>query len=130
MFKKIIVYILIILVVLGVGFFAYSKFKNNPQITENPPETKSVILFYGDTCPHCQDLEKWIVENKIEEKVEFSSLEVYNNESNRDLLIEKATTCGITDNIGVPFLWTGENCLIGNEQIQQFFENKINENAK
>lgn len=121
--KKIIVYILIILVVLAGAIFAYSKLKSNTP--ENPIETKNIILFYGDTCPHCKDLEAWMQENKIEEKVEISKLEVYNNEDNRNLLIEKAKSCGITDNIGVPFLWTGENCLIGNDQIQEFFQNKI-----
>jgi len=118
-YKKIIVYILIILAILGLGYFAYYKLKSN--VSENSVDTTSIILFYGDDCSYCKILEEWIVSNNIREKIKFSDLEVYNNETNRDLLIGKATACGIKDNIGVPFLWTGESCLVGIEEIQEFF---------
>jgi len=123
--KNIFLVILIIVIVLGVGFFAYDKLKSNIPETENPVDTTGIVLFYGDDCSYCKILEEWIVSNNIREKIKFSDLEVYNNETNRDLLIGKATACGIKDNIGVPFLWTGESCLVKNEEIQNFFQNKI-----
>lgn len=119
--KNIFLVILIIVIVLGVGFFAYDKLKSNIPETENPVDTTGIVLFYGDDCSYCKILEEWIVSNNIREKIKFSDLEVYNNETNRDLLIGKATACGIKDNIGVPFLWTGESCLVGIEEIQEFF---------
>lgn len=127
--KKIIVYILIVLVVLGVGLFGYNKLKNKTPEAVNPSETSGMILFYGDTCPHCKVLDEWIEENKIKEKIEFSNLEVFNNQENQKLLIDKATVCEIaTDSIGVPFLWTGSDCVVGDEPIKLFFQEKLNLN--
>jgi len=111
---------------------------NSQETPDNQSGTSAqesqMILFYGDTCPHCQALEEWILENKISDSISFERKEVYNNEDNRNLLIEKAGTCGIADNIGVPFLWTGSDCIVGDEPIEQFFQEKLNittnENAK
>lgn len=94
------------------------------------PNANGIILFYGDGCPHCALLDKWITDNGVEEKIDFAKLEVYNNQANQKLLVEKATACGIaTDSIGVPFLWTGTECLVGDEPIEQFFQQMINLNT-
>ena len=122
---KIIIGVLIILIaIFAILIFIWQK--DSKQFLENKPT--GIILFYGDTCPHCKVLEEWIKENNIEEKIEITKLEVYNNEDNRKLLVEKATECGITDNIGVPFLWTGTDCVVGDQLIEQFFQGKININ--
>lgn len=127
--KKIILYIIIIIIVLAGAIFAYSKFKPNGLPVEPPPEIKDIILFYGDTCSYCKILEQWMSENKIEEKIEFSNLEIFNNEQNKNLLIEKAGICKLDLNkIAVPFLWTGETCVIGSDEIQNFFQQKLNLN--
>ena len=137
--KKILIITLIIVVLIGLGLFAAKTAgvfnKNNPAPSQETPVSETpeqvpeqelgMILFYGDTCPHCQALEKWISDNGIDSKVSFEKKEVYNNEENRNLLIEKAGTCGITDNIGVPFLWTGSDCIVGDELIEEFFLEKI-----
>ena len=90
-------------------------------------QTDKIILYYGDGCPHCALVEKFVAENSIETKVSFAKKEVYYNKQNASELAEKARTCGMpTDSIGVPFLWDGSKCLVGDQDIIEFFKSKIN----
>jgi len=117
-----------LIILAGVLFWAFQSGFFTKK-TETTIEPTGIILFYGDGCPHCAFLDKWITDNGVEGKVSFTKLEVYNNQANQKLLVEKATVCGIaTDSIGVPFLWTGTDCLVGDEPIEQFFEQKLNIN--
>jgi thiol-disulfide isomerase/thioredoxin len=82
-----------------------------------------IILFYGDTCPHCEKVEEYINNNGLENKVSFRRLEVFSNQANANLLGEKASACGIkTDTVGVPFLYDGSQCYIGDEEVMNFFK--------
>ena len=122
--NKIIIPTILFIVVLVFSFSVLWQGKNN-----NPQDIKStnsqIILFYGDGCPHCEVVDEYIKENKIEDKISFVKKEVYNNQKNQKELIEKAKICGIADNsIGVPFLWDGEKCLVGDQDIIKFFQTK------
>jgi len=91
-----------------------------------PKQKESTILFYGEGCPHCANVDDYIKANGIEGKVKFERKEVYNDDENANLLASKAGQCGLqTGQIGVPFLWDGKNCFIGDEDIIKFFEQKI-----
>jgi len=91
-------------------------------------EKSQIILFYGDGCPHCAIVEDYIKENSIGDKISFAQKEVYYNQNNAKELTEKARICGLpTDSIGVPFLWDGEKCFIGDQDIINFFKQKTNE---
>ena len=83
-----------------------------------------MILFYGDTCPHCKVVEEFIVANKIEEKIAFKKLEVYNNQNNAQLLTQTAKKCGFdtAQGVGVPFFYNGETCLMGDADIINYFK--------
>lgn len=125
--NKIIVPTILFIVVLVFSSVVLWQAKN-----KNQPEKKfsdsQITLFYGDGCPHCEIVDKYILENKVEEKVSFDKKEVYNNQENQRELIEKARICNIpVNNIGVPFLWDGQNCLIGDQDIINFFKLKTNE---
>jgi len=101
---------------------------NNSTVQDNQQtEESQIVLFYGDGCPHCAIVEEYIKENKIQDKISFTQKEVYYNQGNAKELEEKAKICGLpTDSIGVPFLWDGEDCLIGDQDIINFFKQKIN----
>lgn len=87
-----------------------------------------IIFFYGDGCPHCANVEKYFKENSIKEKISFAEKEVYHNQQNSKELAEKAKTCGMpTDSIGVPFLWDGTKCLVGDQDIIEFFKIKTSQ---
>ncbi len=85
-----------------------------------------IIFFYGDTCPHCKNVEEYVTQNAVHEKVQFEEREVYNNRENSKELNAIAKKCGIeADQVGVPLLWTGEKCLVGDKDIISFFAEKI-----
>jgi len=100
---------------------------NNIQNNRQTEEDR-IILFYGDGCPHCAIVEDYIRENNIKEKLSFEEKEVYYNRKNADDLAAKAKICGIPANyLGVPFLWDGSKCYVGDQDIIDFFNQKINE---
>jgi len=89
--------------------------------------TEQIILFYGDGCPHCALVEKYVAENNVAAKVPFVKKEVYYNNKNAEEMAAKAKTCGLpTDSIGVPFLWDGSKCLVGDQDIIGFFKERMN----
>lgn len=95
--------------------------------TKKPTEEVSaMVLFYGETCPHCKIVEQYINENNVRAKIKFQELEVYNNKANAALMVEKAKLCGIeaTRGLGVPFFFDGKNCLRGDVEIVNFFKTK------
>ncbi|MGC9049175.1 MAG: hypothetical protein ACP5IX_03080 [Patescibacteria group bacterium] len=131
--NKIIISTILFIVVLIFSFFVLSQEKSKNQnqtneitATENQ-SANQIILFYGDGCPHCKIVEEYINENNIQNKISFAQKEVYYNQSNAKELEEKAKICGLpTNSIGVPFLWDGEKCLIGDQDIINFFKQKTN----
>lgn len=126
--KDIIQFLGVIFFIIILGFVLWFWSARSEKIEQNQPATpitSSTILFYGEECPHCKDVEKFIEENKIAEKVKFDSLEVWYNKKNNQLLMEKTRECSIEKNeIGVPFLYSEGKCLIGAPDIEKFFKEK------
>ncbi len=132
--KKIIISTILFIAVMIFSFFVLSqeKSKNQNQTDEaiaiENQSPSQIILFYGDGCPHCAIVEKYIEGNYIKDKISFAQKEVYYNQNNAKELETKAEICGLpTDSVGVPFLWDGEKCLIGDQDIINFFKQKTNE---
>lgn len=120
---KIPIIIIGIVVAIGILFFIFTQFfPNISKPTLLPEET---ILFYGDTCPHCKNVEDFIIKNDIKNKIAFTEMEVYKNASNAQLLINLGKECKLDDqSIGaVPFLWDGSSCHLGDVDIIDFFKN-------
>ncbi len=84
------------------------------SVTPASADNQAPIFFYGNTCPHCADVEEWMRENKVEEKIKLVKKEVYDNQTNALELSKAAEGCGMdTASIGVPFLFTPEGkCLV------------------
>jgi len=90
---------------------------------ENPPDGTEgqIILFYGQGCPACAQVEKYIKENQIESKISLIQKEVYYNKNNAKELRTKAKICGLgTQSVPIPFLWDGSKCLTGVQPIIDF----------
>jgi glutaredoxin len=131
--KKIIIPTVLFIIVFVFSFFALSQEKSKNQSPTNEPikeenqATNQIILFYGDGCPHCKIVESYIKQYQIANKISFAQKEVYYNQNNAKELEAKAKICGLpTDSIGVPFLWDGEKCFIGDQDIINFFKQKTN----
>jgi glutaredoxin len=129
------------LLLTGILIFSFVVFAPKKNKTQNQPETNKsttqenqqsqqnqesqIILFYGQGCPHCAKVEEYINENKVKEKISFEEKEVYYNQNNAKELGEKAKSCGLDQNeIGVPFLWNNGKCIIGDQDIIDFFKEK------
>ena len=99
----------------------------NETATPVSDSTDGLIFYYGISCPHCKEVEEWMEENKIEEKVKIVKKEVYNNQKNVRELEEAAKNCGMGgESIGVPFLVTEEKkCLAGSTEIINFLKEKV-----
>lgn len=95
-------------------------------------DKQALIFFYGNTCPHCADVEEWMKENNIEEKVQLTKKEVYGNKANALELSKAAESCGMdTASIGVPFLFTPEGkCLVGTPDIVNYLSEKAGLSGK
>lgn len=88
---------------------------------------EGIILFFGDGCPHCKIVSDFIKANNVASKVKFTELEVFNNQNNAKILAQKAQVCKIDQSqIGVPFLWDGKTCIVGDQDVIKFFQNQLN----
>jgi len=121
----------VVLIVLGslliIGYYNGTLTKIFSFFNKPKTDVSGIILFYGDDCSHCKIVEDFLTANKVEEKVKITKLEVFNNKDNAQVLLERAQACGLpTDQVGVPFLWDGKTCLIGDPDVIKFFQDKIN----
>ena len=116
---------IIVIAVLIIGGSMWWKTNQTNTTTPEPIIPTGIVLYFGDTCPHCKVVAQFIEDNKIKEKVNFQEKEVYNNKANAKELSAVAKKCGLaTDAIGVPFLWDGSKCLEGQDQAINFFKDK------
>lgn len=113
-----------IIIVFVFGFLFFLK---TPSVSKNVTNNVAayqgkMVLFYGNTCPHCAKVEKFIQDNDIEKKFSFEKKEVYENRANAEIMKDLAGACGIPlTGMGVPLFWDGSKCLIGDEPIINFF---------
>jgi type II secretory pathway pseudopilin PulG len=124
----IIIGILALLALSAFIVFRVQAVKNSSNQIKN--SDSGLILFYGDGCQHCVNLEKYLTDNKVENKIAIDKLEVFNNKVNALLLADKAKKCGLdTKYISVPFLWNGTTakCLTGDVDIIKFFQDKVSQ---
>jgi glutaredoxin len=121
--KVIIIVIIAIAILAGIVFFIS---RNNSSQGTDGASGNGMIFFYGQGCPHCANVEKFLEENKtVEENVKFDKLEVWGNEKNKELLAEKAKKCGLKlDSIGVPLFWDGSKCIEGDVDIINLLKEK------
>ena len=120
-------FLLLTLILTGCSLKNSNHPKNNSN--EIAQDNSKIILFYGRECPHCGEVRKYLADNKVAEKLKFSEREVYHNKANANLMAQKAQQCGINQSkLGVPFLWNDGSCILGQNEVIQFFTQKINEN--
>lgn len=113
--KKYLPLIILLLAVALIGFLIISAKKATGS---------GMILFYGDTCPHCKKVSEYINANNIKAKFNFQELEVSKNQVNSRLMAKYAVDCGLdtSQGLSVPFFFDGKNCLVGDQNIINFFQ--------
>jgi glutaredoxin len=99
---------------------------NAPAVTQENASQQNqsgeIIYFYGEECPHCKDVAKFLEDNKIADKVNFSKKEVWHDTANAAEMEKKAQECNIQkEGMGVPFVYAKGKCYVGTPQVEAFF---------
>ena len=127
--KKNIFFGAISIIVIGAGLWVWSSAEQAKNAAPTQV-TGDTIFFFGQECPHCLDVEKFIADNKIADKVKYDSLEVWHNNANMDLMTKKAKECGLSsDQIGVPLVFSKGKCYVGTPDAEKFFQDAANQAA-
>ncbi|MPM61365.1 hypothetical protein SDC9_108223 [bioreactor metagenome] len=133
MIKKTISFLVIILVVFGLYKLLSTPPKNttNINISDTNQSTEfDLIFYYGNTCPHCKNVEEFIAQNKVDQKVKISSKEVYENQENAKQLtqvVDQYCPELNQNGIGVPLAFDIKNqkCIQGDTPIIDFLKQQI-----
>lgn len=122
---KIIGIVIAVAAVLGGAYFfrVSGDEKSMPSGDSVPAVTSGIVYYYGEECPHCKDVMKFLEENKIAEKVNFEKKEVWHNTANAREMDSKVKICGLDKkSVGVPFLFADGKCFIGTPDVTGFFK--------
>ena len=133
---KVPVVIILIIILVGVGFWAVQSglfVKHLPANTKPTPLPSGIVWFFGDGCPHCKNVEDYIAQNNIAQKVKYTMLEVpfggktsTQLQSNAALAIQLAEGCkrDVSQGVGIPFLYDGNGkCYDGDQDVINFLKN-------
>ncbi len=134
--KNVVIIILGLLVLLAISAFIAIRYSPNILITAPAKNiaggtqgtSSNIILFYGNGCPHCANVEKYLSDNQVAAKINFTQKEVFSNQTNTALLGDKAHSCGLNaTSVGVPFLWDGSTgkCIEGDQPVIDYFSAKL-----
>lgn len=85
---------------------------------------KKAYFFYGDTCPHCKNVEAYFRENGIYDKYDISSLE-FSNPFNTRLLLKFGDAFNDPNKGGVPAIAFGDKFITGDQPIIDNFAKEI-----
>ncbi|MDD4938169.1 MAG: hypothetical protein PHX34_04135 [Candidatus Shapirobacteria bacterium] len=135
---KKIIYILIITVILF-GFYKLLSVPPKSNNSDTSVNTQSeidsndsdLIFYWGEGCPHCENVKEFIITNNVDQKVKINQKEVYKNTDNQqELQAVTSQYCPevITNGgIGVPLAFDVQNktCLSGDTPIIDFLKQKI-----
>ncbi|MDD4409762.1 MAG: hypothetical protein PHW52_03885 [Candidatus Pacebacteria bacterium] len=124
--KRIIIKGVIFLLFLVCSIFILSENKKDHVSVNLLNDYESLVLYYGNTCPHCKIVEKYIEDNSLRETMKIVDKEIH-DDKNLGELNERASICGISSSsIGIPFLWSEGRCYVGDEEIINYLKNKVN----
>jgi glutaredoxin len=132
--KKTIVIIFALAVIFIMGLVEWGIRRQQSDLTPLPATANAqasdlqadIIFYYGSECPHCKNVEKFIADNKVAEKISFAKKEVWHNSGNNAEMIEKAKECTLESaKIGVPFLWARGKCYVGEIDVQNFLKQEL-----
>ena len=95
-----------------------------------------VIVFHGETCPHCQEAFEWFdsIEEEYGKYFDLDKYEVWNDQSNAELMEKVATYFG-EEAEGVPYIIVGTKTFSGftdsyKQQIIDAMMDEYNKNTE
>jgi glutaredoxin len=115
------VVIVVTLLFLGLGMFLLNKNQPDPGNGISP---ESHLYFWGNGCPHCENVETFLNSWENKDNIDLRKFEVWYNTDNAKLMVEKVKPCELDKSeMGVPVLVTPDNnCFIGDTPIIDYFQ--------
>lgn len=103
-----------IIIIFGAVVFSRNNSSNTPLSLPTNYE-----YFWGEGCPHCANVEKFLETWEKKDQITIEKMEVYQNKENAQKLAQRAAYCKInTNSVGIPFLFTPDGqCINGDEPI-------------
>ncbi|EKE25325.1 MAG: hypothetical protein ACD_5C00206G0004 [uncultured bacterium] len=96
------------------------------QVVQAGEYKPDLVYFYGQECARCKNIDKFIIDNKINVKISFAEKEVWHDGSNDMEMRERAKECGLNpEKVGVPFLWARGDCYIGEVEVEKFLKSEV-----
>jgi cytochrome c biogenesis protein CcdA len=106
--------------IIGTVFFILSACNVSAQDSK-------AVLYYGNGCPHCSEVEEFIKDNNLDSFIEQK--EIYQNRINAEEFNEVCAEEGIAlMSRGVPFLYAENECFIGDKQIISYLQTRQSQN--
>ncbi|MBP9751381.1 MAG: hypothetical protein KBD19_00780 [Candidatus Moranbacteria bacterium] len=121
---KIIGIVVVVAALLGGAYFLKTSQEEVAAVPDQEALVVSgIVYYYGEECPHCKDVMRFLDENKIAEKVDFEKKEVWHDMANAREMDAKVKICGLDKkSVGVPFLFADGKCFIGTPDVTGFFK--------
>ena len=119
--------LLIVLIIIGVIIGLFKLLSRPPEFGFDPQKPIDLTFFWGNGCPHCEKVKKYISDNQIDKKLNIDSKEVYYDKKNQQSLIDAIDQCSeITDkkSIIVPVGVAGGKCFVGDQPIIDWLKTK------
>ncbi len=98
----------------------------NTNVNDQILNLNDYVLYFGETCPFCKELEKFLIDNNLKEKLNLVEKEIYYNQKNLEEFKSVAKICNLNLNeLGVPFMWAKGECLMGYDKILEYLRNNF-----
>ncbi|MDP1884302.1 MAG: nitrophenyl compound nitroreductase subunit ArsF family protein [Candidatus Moranbacteria bacterium] len=95
--------------------------------TQKEMEKMNITFYSGDNCPNCVNIQKYLADNGVKEKMAFEEKNVDKNETDAEQMAEDAMRCNVDpEAFGVPFLWADGKCYTNEKDIIDLFKQKLN----
>lgn len=119
----------LIFIILIIG--AYFLFKKTKTTTLPPPVSNpDIVVYWGDGCPHCENVKKYVNDNNVASKIKIDYREVWNDPKNKEQMLSDVKNCpeiNVSQGIGVPLAFTprDKKCLGGDVPIIDWLKSKM-----
>lgn len=120
---------LFILFIAVIGtYFLFQKIKAAPP--SPPVSDPDIVIYWGEGCPHCENVKKYVADNNVSSKVKIDFREIKNNPQNQSQMLGDLQNCPEIDTskgVGVPlaFIPTDKKCFGGDVPIIDWLKSKM-----
>jgi thiol-disulfide isomerase/thioredoxin len=124
---KVVAGLVVVVVIASLAVFL----AGSPQLAAPSPSPATIYYFWGDGCPHCEDIRPFM--DNITQKypdANIQILEVWKNQSNQKIYLQVNAAAGLSTPPGVPEIVLGRTVLVGEKDIPAKLEALVQDYLK